>query len=93
MDDFKFNTIEELYKKLYPALNTKVNELKRKHIRYIKHEDIWNYLRRNYWNKSSKLMLSDMVNDILSTPDEVLEKYVSLEIQNRVSPKTDDELL
>ncbi|HHX33262.1 MAG TPA: hypothetical protein GX713_03455 [Mollicutes bacterium] len=76
MNEFKFNTIEELYNKLLPALKTKVNDLKRKHIIYIKEEDIWEYLTKSYWKNSKELTLADMVNDILSTPDSDLENYL-----------------
>ncbi len=77
MEEFKFNTLDELYKKLYPALVTKTNDLKRNGFSYIKEEDIWNYLRHNYWNKNKKITLFDLVNDILSTPDYLLDEYVS----------------
>ncbi len=93
MEDFRFNSLEDLYKKLYPALKTKVNDLKRKNIKYIKEEDIWNYLRKNYWNKSVKLTLADMVSDILSTPDYILEEYVSKNIKDTPTILEKDELL
>lgn len=93
MEDFRFNTVEELYKKLYPALKTKANDLRRKNINYIKEEDIWNYLRKNYWNKPNKLSLSDMVSDILSTPDYELEDYVSFKFQNKAEEKQNNEIL
>ena len=42
MDDFRFKSLGELYKKLLPALNTKVGDLKRANIKYIKEIDsIW----------------------------------------------------
>ena len=37
--------IKELYERLKPALTTKVTELKRNDLDYIKIEDIWNYLK------------------------------------------------
>lgn len=73
--DFRFNSIEELYSKLLPALNTKVNDLKRNKINYLNEKDVWDYLRFNYWNKKNKLTLGEMVNDILSTPNFELEDY------------------
>ena len=36
MTDYKFNSVEELYRKLKPALEAKVSELKRNKIDYIK---------------------------------------------------------
>ena len=47
MDEFKFKSLEELYKKLIPAFNVRVNDLKRSKINGITREDIWNYLKNN----------------------------------------------
>lgn len=77
MDDFRFKSLGELYKKLLPALNTKVGDLKRANIKYIKEIDVWNYLKDNYWKNRSDLTLGEMVNDILSTPNFKLEEYVT----------------
>ena len=42
--DIEFNSLEELYKRLKPALKTKTSEMHRNGFRYIKEEDVWNYL-------------------------------------------------
>lgn len=76
MEEIKFNNLEELYRKLTPALNTKVSELKRNNIHHIKEHDIWRYMRKSYWPKKEDLTLGDMVNDILSTPNIDLEEYM-----------------
>lgn len=76
MNDIKFNSLEELYNRLLPAMETKVNELKNNGIKYIKIDDIWNYLKKNKWNKSKNLTLSDCVDDILNTSDEDYKKYI-----------------
>ena len=45
MDEFRFKSLGELYKKLLPALNTKfVGDLKRANIKYNKEIDVCNYL-------------------------------------------------
>lgn len=75
MDDLKFNSLEELYKKILPALRTKVNELKRNNISYIKEEDIWNYLKNNFWRNKTDLTLGQMVDDIINASNSALEKY------------------
>ena len=54
MEDIRFNSLEELYNRLIPAMETKVNELKHNGIRYINIDDVWNYLKKNKWNKSKK---------------------------------------
>lgn len=47
----EFRNLEELYNRIKPALYSKVEELKRNHISYIKEEDIWNYLSSTVWKK------------------------------------------
>ena len=76
MEDIRFNSLEELYNRLIPAMETKVNELKHNGIRYINIDDVWNYLKKNKWNKSKNLSLSDCVDDILNTNDEDYKKYI-----------------
>ena len=76
MNDIKFNSLEELYNRLVPAMETKVNELKLSGVNYIKVDDIWNYLRLNKWNKSKDLTLSRCVDDILNTSDLEYKKYI-----------------
>ncbi|NLL02235.1 MAG: hypothetical protein GX265_04370 [Mollicutes bacterium] len=90
MDNFK--NLEELYQKVLPALTTKVNELKRSNIKYINEIDIWRFLRKNYWQNSKELTLGDMVNDILSTPNHLLEEYIGLIMQNQKNKNKDNEL-
>lgn len=83
--DLEFGTLEELYKRLKPALLTKKNELKRSGIEYIKEEYIWNYLTEVKWANSKNLLLYQMVNDILNVPNIRIEKYVKdkMSIRNR----------
>ena len=42
MDDLKIKNMNDLYKLLYPALETKMKMLKNKGYSYIKLEDIFN---------------------------------------------------
>ena len=74
--DIEFNSLEELYKRLYPALTSKKNELKRCGYEYIKEKDIWDYLSKEKWIDSEGLMLSTMVSDILNTDNKVINEYV-----------------
>ena len=91
-EDFKFSSLEELFKKVKPALNTKVADLKRHNIKYIKEEDIWHYLRNNYWRKAERLSLGEIVNDILGAPNSELETYMEKR-QNKKTTKAKEELL
>ena len=76
METIKFGSLNELKKRLIPAMETKVNELKLNNISYISVEDVWDYLRFNKWNKSKDLTLSKCVDDILNTDDSEYKKYV-----------------
>ncbi len=80
--DFGISNKIELYKRLTPALNCKVRELKREKINYIKNEDIWNFLLKTRWENVKGLDLSSMVDDILNLNNDELEKYVSNKLTN-----------
>lgn len=63
--DYEFNSKEELYERVLPALKIKVKEIKRLGISNITCLDVWNYLIETNWKSRKNLMLSDIVNDIL----------------------------
>ena len=65
MEEFKFESLTALYERLYPAFNTKCNELKRKNIN-ITELQIWNYLKDNRWNNSKDISMASLVDDILN---------------------------
>jgi len=81
--DIRFSSLNELYERLGPALNSKVNELIRNKYNYIKKEDIWNYLKNSKWLHSSNLSLAEMVNDILNCSDYEIDKYVKDQLKNQ----------
>lgn len=76
MNDIKFNSLEELYNRLIPAMKTKVSELKLVGISFITVDDIWSYLKTYKWSKSRDLTLSECVDDILNTSDSEFKKYM-----------------
>lgn len=76
MNDFTFNSKEELYQMVEPALNTKKSELDRLGYRYISKNDVWNYLILTKWNKAHDLELNDIVSDILNCNNLLLDKYL-----------------
>lgn len=82
--DIEFNSIKELYERLLPALNTKVTELRRNDLDYIKKEDIWNYLKDKKWSKANNLLLYEMVDDILNLDNYEIDEYVKEEIRKKV---------
>ena len=75
--DVAFESLEELYKRIKPALITKKNEMKRDGYIYIKEEDIWNYLKETKWKNSIDLTLADMVQDIIHTPNDDINLLIS----------------
>lgn len=83
MEDVAFSSIEELYKRVKPALMTKSDELKRNGIDYITSEDIWNYLKDYIWINSRNLRLFRMVDDILNADNEKIEDYVKSKIASK----------
>ena len=68
--DIKFNSVKELYKRVEPALRTKRRLLIKKGIK-IKEEDIFKYLAKTKWSKSTNLSLNDIVSDIINVKDDV----------------------
>lgn len=74
--DIVFNSVEELYERIKPALLTKKQEMNRDGYAYIKEEDIWNYLKEIKWKNSRDLSLSDMVDDVLNSENFTIDKYL-----------------
>ncbi len=88
--DFGLNNSLDLYKRLLPAINSKINELSKYEIFYVKREDIWNYLKQEKW-KNDNISLAEMVDDILNTDNEKLVKYVKEKTLNeRKSTEIDE---
>lgn len=81
--DIEFSSLKELYKRLIPALDAKLSELKRNNMGYIKREDIWNYLKINKWVNASNLLLYEMVDDIIHTDNILIDLYVKEEMKKQ----------
>lgn len=83
--DIMFDSLEELYKRIKPALLTKKEEMRRSGYNYIKEEDIWNYLKEVKWINSKNLLLHKMVSDVLNADNMLIDKYLKqkLNMQNR----------
>lgn len=74
--DIQFNSLEELYNRIKPALMAKVEELRRNDLNYIKEEDVWNYLKEIKWKDSSDLKLYQMVSDVLNADNLSIDEYL-----------------
>ena len=85
--NIEFNSLEDLYKRVKPALKTKKEEMKRFGYIYIKEEDIWNYLKEVKWINSKNLSLYQMVSDVLNADNMLIDKYLKekLTMRNRVT--------
>jgi hypothetical protein len=79
--DIEFSSLEELYKRLKPALTTKCDEIKRAGYTYLKEEDIWNYLKEIKWRRSVDLSLYEMVSDILNLETEKIDLYLKEKLE------------
>lgn len=84
--DITFGSLEELYKRIKPALKTKKEEMRRAGYIYIKEEDIWNYLKEVKWINAKNLSLYQMVSDVLNSDNMLIDKYLKekLNMRNRV---------
>lgn len=77
-----FKTIDDLYRRLKPALYSKVVELKRMGLDYIKEEDIFNYLLETSWSKKDNLSIAELTNDILLLDNNLITNYVMNILKN-----------
>ena len=81
--DLEFETIEDLYRRLIPALRTKRREMRRNGYPYIKEEDIWNYLKEVKWVRARNLLLYEMENDVLGASEEQIDGYLKEKLNRR----------
>ena len=83
--EVEFNSLQELYDRIKPALVTKQSDTKRDGYPYITIEDIWNFFKEVKWKKATDLELYDMVSDILNTDNGVIDNYLKqkLNLKNR----------
>ena len=73
--DLEFSSLKDLYLRVEPALKAKKTELNRIGLSYIGQNDIWEYLVESKWKQGKDLTLSDIVDDILNTDNNLIDKY------------------
>ena len=88
-DNNRFQNISELYKRLLPALRSKVDELKRNKISYVSEKDIWNYLSNSHWRKKKDLEFYEMVDSILNLDIASMDEYLTNKIEYQEKIKDD----
>lgn len=81
MKEIKFNTIEELYERVLPALKTRAKEFKRAGYFFITVKDIWDALEKEKWSEKKDLQLCDIVDDILNCEDRIIINYCKNNIE------------
>ncbi|MBQ2639377.1 MAG: hypothetical protein IJF92_01240 [Bacilli bacterium] len=81
--DIKFNSQEELFTRVKPALNAKLQELHRLGFSYVTINDIWNYLVENNWKNGKDLTLSDIVSNIIHVDNNKLDEYIKGKITKK----------
>ncbi len=86
-ETIEFKNIDELYKRVKPALFSKCKEIRNAGYNLVNEKDIWNYLVTTSWKKRNDLELSDLVTDILYVDNYALNEYVMSrmkEMKNKV---------
>jgi hypothetical protein len=70
-----FTNMNDLYKRVLPALNTRKYELER--IKFnVNSLDIWDYCVSNLWRNKKDLRIYEMVSDILSVDELKLKIFL-----------------
>lgn len=87
----EFRSKEELYKRVLPALYSKIKEVRKLGFKFITEKDIWNYLVEKEWKKRINLELFDLINDILYVNNYELNDYVN-EKMNKIKIESKEEL-
>lgn len=87
--ELEFNSKEELFERIKPALNAKVYELHRLGYCNVTNEILWNYLIQYKWIQSKNLMLYDIIDDIMHVDKKLLSEYIS-KINHTSSLKNND---
>ena len=81
--DINFNTKEELYRRLKPALNAKKEELNRNNYEYVTIDDIWNFLVEKKWKNANNLSLYQVTCDIFDVDNAILDNYIREKMTNK----------
>lgn len=87
----EFRSKEELYKRVLPALYSKIKEVRKLGFKFITEKDIWNYLVENEWKSRVNLELYDLINDILYVDNYRLNDYVNQKLE-RMKKENPEEL-
>ena len=81
--DNEIQSLEQLYKRVYPALTSKKRELNKTGYDYIKQKDIWEYLSNEKWINTEGLDISTMVSDIFQADNKAIDNYLKDTLKKR----------
>jgi len=87
MLDLKFESQEELYERVLPALKSKRKLLLLDGFKSVKKSDIWEYLRETKWSNINGLELCDLVDDILNADNSMIYEYCTNKRGETNTPK------
>jgi uncharacterized protein YktA (UPF0223 family) len=80
-DKIEFKSLNELYRRVKPALYSKLKEVRRLGLKYVTETDIWNYLVENVWKSKENLQLHELINDILYANNYDLNEYAMRKVK------------
>lgn len=79
LDNDKFNSVSDLYKRVLPALEIKTSELKKDNLK-VDNLDIWNFCVETKWKQKRDLRMYEIVDDILNVDVKLLANYLNNKI-------------
>ncbi len=81
--EITFDSLQELYERIKPALAVKKAQMHREGYTYIKEADIWNYFKEIKWHHAQNLFLHDLVSDVINAESEDINHYVQNKMQKQ----------
>lgn len=81
--EMQFEDVQALFRRLSPALKSKVYELHKMGYNYLEIEDVWNYLKEKKWQGSCGLSLNEMVSDIFCADNELIDDFFKEKINKK----------
>ncbi|HOZ89070.1 MAG TPA: post-transcriptional regulator [Bacilli bacterium] len=78
MEEVNFNSLSELYIRIYPALSAKTHELHLLGFKSLNEDQIWRFLTTNKWPNTLDLTLNQIINDIFNLDIEAMINDLNL---------------
>ncbi len=91
-DKIEFDNDYELYSLVHFALKSKLKELATNNYEYLTADDIWQYLSTTKWQKKQKLILCDVVDDILNCDNQSIDIFIKEKMKKQKEETLIEEL-